>query len=88
MVSEEELIAMLYDAFASEVGISVAASNVGRLQQRLYQTRAKLADPDLSLLMLSPDPARPETHLFICKTRIQVAGEGKEEDAQDAHVPE
>lgn len=71
---DPELLTLLYSAMRAQVGISVETDNVDRLRTKLYAARAKIGDPELELLMLTPDPARPATHLFIAKTRIKIEG--------------
>jgi len=78
---DPELLSLLYSALRAEIGISVETDNVDRLRNKLYDARAKLQDPDLELLFLAPDPARPSTHLFIAKKRIKLEGEPDAENS-------
>lgn len=71
---DPELMTLLYFALRAPIGISVESDNVDRLRTKLYDARTKLADPELELLMLVPDPNRPATHLFIAKKRIKIEG--------------
>lgn len=75
---DPDLLALLYRALREEVGLSIAVENPERLRQKLYQVRAKIADPDLEALMILPDPDRTATHLFICKKRVRVDAEPSE----------
>jgi len=59
------LLELLYAALNARIGVLVETNDVGRLQQRLYAERK--VDPDLANLILKPDPARPDTHLFIIR---------------------
>lgn len=72
---DPDLLAILYSALRSSIGVMVATDNVERLRNKLYAARSKAEDPDLEILMLAPDPKRPTTHLLVAKKRIIVEGE-------------
>lgn len=56
-----------YEAAASEYGIVVATSDVEAAKQKLYQARAKAADPELQGLQLRTSPILPDEEIWILK---------------------
>lgn len=78
---DPDLTAILYRALRSEYGLSIATSNPELLRQRFYRARGELGDPNLDAIFFAPDPARPDTHLFLMKKRVKI--EGEPANAQD-----
>lgn len=69
-----ELLALLYDALNEQIGICVATSNVELLRARFYSAMRE-APEEFDNLQLSPDPQRPETHLWIIKKKVTIDAE-------------
>lgn len=59
----------LYLALAEPVGLLLATSDTARARQRLYQARARLADPGLEVLQFRASPY-PDGDLVITKVRV------------------
>lgn len=75
--SSSELLSYLYQAMASRFGIVMRTDNLAILRARLYKARAESGDDDLSCLQFRPDPAAPDSRLWIIK------GEQKNEPTQE-----
>lgn len=61
----QELIAYLYEALSSEVGIRLQTSDPERLRQKLYALRKQ--DEDLKALSFVISPTNPTAELWIVK---------------------
>lgn len=73
---------LLYQALAEPIGLGLWASDPQRAVQRLYQARAKLADPQLAVLQFRQvaweDEGEGEINLVICKRRLQLSKQESE----------
>jgi len=54
-------------AAASQYGIVIAVSDVGRAKQLLYQARSKAGDPALSGIQIRVSPVLPNEELWLVK---------------------
>jgi hypothetical protein len=61
---DPELLAVLYAAVNSELGVRVKSNDIMLLRQRLYVARG--ADPEFATLRFSPSPIEPN-ELWIVK---------------------
>ena len=61
------LLHLLYDAMAQEIGITVTTDDPLRLRQKLYAERKR--DPDFEVLSFVLSPRKPNSELWILKTK-------------------
>lgn len=68
------LSALLYEALGEPIGLlCLATPDFERGRAKLYQTRAKLADPELEILQFRASPFPEEGNLIIVKETVQVS---------------
>lgn len=72
--ADANLAALLYEALGEPIGlICQAAPDFERARAKLYQTRAKLGDPELEALQFRASPFPEEGNLIIIKETVQVS---------------
>lgn len=62
-----DLLECWYQAAASRFGIVLAVSDPNAAKQRLYQVRAKAADPTLAGISIRVSPVLPNEELWLVK---------------------
>ena len=68
MTTQAELTALLYTALAEPIGLLLATSDTEHARQRLYQARAKAADPALAGLQFRASPLAGGDLLIVNST--------------------
>lgn len=62
-LSSEAILSLLYEAYASPLGVTVLTDNPQLLRQRFYSARKK--DPSLEKLSIHISPANPAGEIWI-----------------------